>query len=332
MKFGSTLLHRSVGKILGHNIAGLNGKRALSKGKVLTAEDIDILRKIGRTNIYVAELEPDDIDENSAAQKIASASVGAGIKLTRPNVGGVTLKSEWLGVLRVDQEALAHLNQFEEIGFASIPGNSVVKPKQSIAKIKIIPFAIPNKVLEEAERAALGNPLIYVDQLSPRKVSLILTGSSTIKDRLRESFEPALRTRIEYLGSNIGNVEFVPADGQHEENLLAEELLRQIDTGADLILLAGETAIMDRGDIAPQAIEAAGGSVISLGAPVEPGNLLMLADLKNTPVLGVPGCARSRKANVVDWLLPRLLVGEQMSRADIVALGYGGFLHNKKEL
>lgn len=332
MKFGSTPLHRSVGKILGHNIAGLNGKRALSKGKVLTAEDIDILRKIGRTNIYVAELEPNDIDENSAAQKIASASIGAGIKLTRPNVGGVVLKSEWLGVLRVDQEALARLNQFEEIGFASLPGNSVVKPKQSIAKIKIIPFAIPNKVLEEAERAALGNPLIYVDQLSPRKVSLIITGSPPIKDRLHESFEPALRTRIENLGSSIENVKFIPSDGEQEEDLLAEAMLKQIDDDVDLILLAGETAIMDRGDIAPQAVEAAGGSVISLGAPVEPGNLLMLADLKNTPVLGVPGCARSRKANVIDWLLPRLLVGEQMSRADIVALGYGGFLHNKKEL
>ena len=332
MKFGSTPSDRSVGKILGHNVAGLNGKRALSKGKVLTSEDIDILLEIGRINIYVAELEPDDIDENSAAQKIASAAIGAGITMTRPNVGGVALKSKWLGVLRVDQKALTRLNQFEEIGFASLPTNRVVKPKQSIAKVKIIPFAISNRVLEEAESAALGNPLIYVDQLSPRKVSLILTGSSTIKDRLRESFEPALRTRIENLGSRIGNVEFVSADGQQEENLLAEELLRQVDIGADLILLAGETAIMDRNDIAPRAVEAVGGTVVSLGAPVEPGNLLMLADLKDTPILGVPGCARSPKANVVDWLLPRLLAGEQMTRADIVALGYGGFLHNYKEL
>jgi molybdenum cofactor cytidylyltransferase len=54
----------------------------------------------------------------------------------------------------------------------------------------------------------------------------------------------------------------------------------------------------------------------------------MLADLDAVPILGAPGCARSPKTNVVDWILPRLLAGERLSRADIVRMGHGGLLED----
>lgn len=85
---------------------------------------------------------------------------------------------------------------------------------------------------------------------------------------------------------------------------------------------------MDRYDIAPRAIERAGGEVTCFGAPVDPGNLLMLAYLEGVPVLGAPGCARSPKVNVIDWVLPRLLVGDRLTESDIVALGHGGLLED----
>jgi molybdenum cofactor cytidylyltransferase len=98
-----------------------------------------------------------------------------------------------------------------------------------------------------------------------------------------------------------------------------------------LIILAGETAIMDRYDIAPRAVERAGGKIETVGAPVDPGNLLMLAYLDGVPVLGAPGCVRSPKTNVVDWVLPRLLAGDRLSHIDIVALGHGGLLDDIPE-
>ncbi len=113
--------------------------------------------------------------------------------------------------------------------------------------------------------------------------------------------------------------------------MLAQALSRQRQAGAQLIILAGETAIMDRHDLAPRAVERAGGHVESLGAPVDPGNLLMLAYMDEVPILGAPGCARSRKINIVDWILPRLLVGERLTRADIAALGHGGLLEDVPE-
>ena len=75
---------------------------------------------------------------------------------------------------------------------------------------------------------------------------------------------------------------------------------------------------MDIQDIAPRAVERAGGEIICYGAPVDPGNLLLLARLDTVPILGAPGCARSPKTNIIDLVLPRLLAGEQLTQADIV--------------
>jgi molybdenum cofactor cytidylyltransferase len=88
---------------------------------------------------------------------------------------------------------------------------------------------------------------------------------------------------------------------------------------------------MDRHDIAPRAVELAGGEVVCFGAPVDPGNLLMLGYVGEVAVLGAPGCARSPKRNIVDLVLPRLLAGERLGRGDIVALGHGGLLEDVPE-
>ena len=97
-----------------------------------------------------------------------------------------------------------------------------------------------------------------------------------------------------------------------------------------MLIIAGETSIMDRDDVTPQGIRLAGGRIEHYGAPVEPGNLLLLGYLGPpggaVPVLGAPGCVRSRDTNIVDLLLPRLLAGESITRQDIVALGHGGLL------
>jgi molybdenum cofactor cytidylyltransferase len=108
-------------------------------------------------------------------------------------------------------------------------------------------------------------------------------------------------------------------------------LQEQIDSGIQMIVLAGETAIMDAQDIVPRAVVRAGGHVESVGAPVDPGNLLMLAYINDVPIVGAPGCARSRKVNIVDWILPRLLAGDRLLRRDIVGLGHGGLLQDVPE-
>jgi molybdenum cofactor cytidylyltransferase len=96
--------------------------------------------------------------------------------------------------------------------------------------------------------------------------------------------------------------------------------------GAELAVVFGASAIADRRDVIPSAIEAVGGSIEHFGMPVDPGNLMLIGTARGQPVLGAPGCARSPKENGFDWVLMRLLAGLPVSRADITGMGVGGLL------
>lgn len=331
MKFGPVPLDQAEGKILGHNIAGLDGQRLLRKGKPITQDNLVTLRSLGRTSVYAAELEPDDLNEDAAARRVAEAVAGGGLRLSGPASGRVNLLATALGVLRIDVDRLARINQYDGVTLATLTSQTPVRARQIAATVKIIPFAVQAAIIHDVEQlAAQGGPLLRVDELDPQPVSLIFSGSFSIQEKITADFAP-LRERVEALGSHIVSTDYVPLEDESGEARLAEVLCRHQALGARLIILAGETAIMDRHDIMPHAVERAGGSVECVGAPVDPGNLLMLAYLDGVPILGAPGCARSRKINIIDWVLPRLLAGDRLIRADIIALGHGGLLEDVPE-
>jgi molybdenum cofactor cytidylyltransferase len=330
MKFGPVPLDEAEGKILGHNVAGPGGKRLLRKGKALDASDVESLRRLGRRTIYVAELEPGDVDENRAAERIAHAALGPGLRLSGAATGRINAITTVLGLFRVDAR-IGEVNGIEGITLATMQHNAVVRPAQTVATVKVIPYAVPEGEVARAEAVCRdGGPLLRVDALPKRRVGLVLSGSPSVREALSESFSPLVE-RVEALGSEVAERNYVTLEEERGEEALAETLRRQKSTGMELILLAGETAIMDRRDITPRAVERAGGEIATVGAPVDPGNLLMVAYIEDTPVLGAPGCARSRKTNVVDWVLPRLLAGDRLTREDVVALGAGGLLEDVPE-
>ncbi|HSB00924.1 MAG TPA: molybdopterin-binding protein [Anaerolineales bacterium] len=331
MKFEPIPLSEAKGKILGHNIAGTDGQRLLRKGKPLTDEDLDKLRLLGRTSVYVAEIEPEDVDENRAARRVAESICGPGLHITGVASGRANLLSDEIGILRIDVVRLAQINECNGITLATLATHSPVQPRQIVATVKIIPYALPESIVSAAEAIASGSrPVVRLDALPSRSVGMILSGSTSIHERLVSDFAP-LKDRIEHLGSSVTRTDFVALDDESDEVALAEMLQRQVAGGIGLILLAGETAIMDAHDILPRAVERAGGHVESVGAPVDPGNLLMIAYINDVPIVGAPGCARSRKTNIVDWILPRLLVGDWLTRRDIVELGHGGLLQDVHE-
>ena len=331
MKFAPVPLSAAKGKILGHNIAGANGQRLLRKGKPLTDEDLEKLRALGRTSVYVAEMEPDDVDENRAARRVAEAICGSGLYISGVASGRANLLSNEIGILRIDVDRLAQINECEGITLATLATHSPVHLRQIVATVKIIPYALSESVVSAAETIAGGSrPVVHVDALPSHSVGMILSGSTSIHERLVSDFAP-LRDRIEKLGSVVTRTDFVALEDESDEAALAQMLKQHVASGIGMVLLAGETAIMDAHDIVPRAVERAGGRVESVGAPVDPGNLLMVAYLKGVPVVGAPGCARSRKTNIVDWILPRLLVGDRLSRRDIIELGHGGLLQDVRE-
>jgi molybdopterin biosynthesis enzyme len=332
MNFAPTPLTESEGKILGHNIAGTDGRRLLHKGKTLTSDDIQLLRDLGRALVYVAALELDDVGENVAALRVAQAAAGAGLRLTGAATGRVNILAQDTGILRVDADRLARLNGCAGITLATLLSETAVQARKMVATVKVLPFAVPEATVVTAEQvAAEMGPIIRLDALPERRVALILSGSPSARERILKSFDPPLRARLENLKATISTVDFVPLEDAQGEIELAQHIEHQVAAGADLIILAGETAIMDAQDIAPRAVQRAGGEVSCFGAPVDPGNLLLLAYVHDVPLLGAPGCVRSPKRNIVDIVLPRLLVGDRLAGQEIFSWGHGGLLEDVRE-
>ena len=100
-----------------------------------------------------------------------------------------------------------------------------------------------------------------------------------------------------------------------------EEILAD---GADLVAVTGGMSV-DPDDQTPAGIRAAGGRVVTYGAPTFPGAMFMLAYIGDVPVVGLPGCVMYFRASIFDLVVPRIVAGERLTRKDITVLGHGGF-------
>lgn len=322
--FQATLpLEEAVGHILRHNLSSPDGRKAFAKGHRIALADLPRLAELGLERLRVAVLEPGDVHEDEAARRLAAAVCGPGVQARPPAASRVNLLADADGVVRVDVAALFEINAIDGLTVATLSSYALAHARQRVATIKIIPFAVREGDLARAE--AIGRASRHVIALSPLRqldVGVILVGSAAARTRIEAGVYPAIESRVVELGSRVLAMRYV----ESEEQLIAEAIGQLRADGAQLLVIAGETSIMDRDDVTPQGIRLAGGRVEHYGAPVEPGNLLLLGYLDALPVLGAPGCVRSRDVNIVDLLLPRLLAGEQITRRDIVELGHGGLL------
>jgi hypothetical protein len=314
------------GTILMHNLADAHGNRILKKGIRLTEEHLDGLAKLDLTSVEVAVLEADDVHEDEAAVALASALLIDEFNLSRPAGGRVNLRAIVDGLLVIDAKRLLDLNMLPGIAFATRRQHAIVGPNQdsdNVGTLKIIPFAVKRHDLDAALALARRRPgIVQLRPLPPgRRVALLLVGDPAVHGKLRDAFLPPTRTRLERLGASLVVTEAVT----QERAAIAQAAARLVGS-SDLLIIAGQTSVMDENDTTLRALREAGAEMTLSGAPVEPGNLLALAYFPGTPVLCAPGCARGLKRNVVDLVLPRLLLGDRLERKDIAALALGGFL------
>jgi molybdenum cofactor cytidylyltransferase len=322
VKFGPIPLAEATGAILAHSVKCSTA--AFKKGRVLSPDDLAVLDRAGIAEIMAARLESGDVAEDEAAKALAEAAAGDGTEVAEPFTGRANLYAAEPGLAVVDAQRVAEVNAIDEaLTIATIAPYDQVEPGQLLATIKIIPFAAPALALDMAVSIAAGDgPLVRVAPLVPHRAGLILTRSAGTKESVLEKTTGVTRDRLEGLGSRLDEVRI--CDHEAAEVAAAISELRQLDCRP--ILLFGASAIVDRRDVIPAAIELAGGSVDHFGMPVDPGNLLLLGRLGAVPVIGLPGCARSPKLNGFDWVLQRLLAGLTVVRSDLTALGAGGLL------
>jgi molybdenum cofactor cytidylyltransferase len=321
MIFGPTPLEEAEGAILAHTIR-LKG-RALKKGTVLDAEAISALRAGGHGQVIAARLAPGDVPEDEAASRLADAMLRPLVARTRAATGRVNLLAESAGLLVLDVGLIDRLNTLDEsLTVATLPNCSVVAPGEMLATIKVIPFAVPGAALGVAEALLRKGSALALRPFRPLQVGLVMTELPGVKESAMEGAVEVTRERVEALHGTLLPVERV----RHEIAPTADALARLRRQGAEMLLIAGASAVVDRRDIGPAAIVKAGGRIEHFGMPVDPGNLLCLGTIEDIPAMVLPGCARSPKLNGFDWVLQRLFAGVPVRARDVMAMGVGGLL------
>lgn len=322
MRFGrlSTSGDEAIGAVSAHTLR-IPGA-VFKKGRVLTADDLSRLRAVGIGSLIAARLDPGDVSEDAAASRLGAAVAGSGLRVADAATGRCNLYAEVAGVLQVENERVDHLNRIDEaVTLATIAPFSPVHPGDMVATVKLIPFAVPAPALDRCLAAADGS-LLSIAPFRPRRMGLILTEVASVPKSLLDRAASAQRVRAERIGSSIVR----ELRCRHDEASLSAALRELLGAGCWPILILGASAIVDRRDVIPAALQAVGGSILHFGMPVDPGNLLLLGRHGEVPVLGVPGCARSLRRSGFDWVLERLCAGLRVTRDDLMGLGVGGLL------
>ena len=319
MKFGSVPIVDARGAISAHAVR--RGEAKLKKGQIIGPAEQAALRGAGVEAVIAAQLEPGDISEDAAAQRLAEALAGPQLRLDPPFTGRVNLFASISGLLQVSRPRIDSVNRVDDaITVATLAEFHPVVAGDMAATVKIIPFATSMAALEAA-CAAAGDAAVSVAPYRPLRFAVVSTLLPGLKLSVIHKTLGVLEARLAPARARIVEDRRTP----HEIAPLAETLAALADR-ADALIVFGASAITDRRDVIPAAIERVGGRIEHFGMPVDPGNLLLYGELGGLPIIGAPGCARSPKENGFDWVLGRLLADIPVTRADIQSMGVGGLL------
>jgi len=298
------------------------------KGHIITEEDIPVMLSIGKENIYVWEPDPGSIHENEAAMRLACATAGENINYDEPTEGKVNLYARQRGLFTVDSPVFAEMNMIDYVTMASLPGFYHVETGQKLAGVRVVPLMVPEQTLLDVEALAAKQEKKVFNILPYQNLScgIITTGSEVYKGRIEDKFGPVIKEKIKYYGGKFLGQTKCPDDLAYIDAAIHDYL----DKGAELIVLTGGMSV-DPDDLTPTAIAQSGARVVTYGAPVQPGNMVMLAYLGKTALVGVPGCAMYFRTTVLDVVLPRVFAGVEMSKKDFAAMGEGGMCRGCKE-
>ncbi len=314
----------AVGQVLCHDLTQIipgeyKGAR-FRKGHIVTEADIPVLLSMGKENLYVWELEPGMLHENDAAARLVRLCRGPGMAESQVREGKIELRAERDGLFRVDTARLNAVNAIDELMIATRRGNTAVRAGDKLCGTRVIPLVIREEKLAAAEAAAGESPLLELLPFKLKTAAVVTTGSELAKGLIRDAFTPVLIEKLAAFGIELVH-HSLPGD-EPAAVLAAIEAARAV--GPDLILCTGGMSV-DPDDNTPGAIKASGARIVTYGAPVLPGAMLLVGYFDDgTPILGLPGCVMYAKATVFDLILPRIAAGVELTKADFIALGEGG--------
>jgi len=318
MEFGPVPTQDAAGAILAHAVRTKIGR--ISKGQRLDQRHLQEIADAGLSTITVARLAPDDLDENAAAAAIAASLASQSLRAGHAGNGRCNLYAREAGLVMVQADAVTTANLINEaLTVATLTPGANVARDQLVATIKVITFGVARRDADAVARAVHG--VVQVAPFEARTAALIQTRLPHTTETLLEKTARSTRTRLSRVNARLEAESIV----DHTVTELAEAL-GKIPKNVDLITIIGASAIADRRDVVPAAIQSVGGTVIHFGLPIDPGNLTLLGEIEGVAVVAMPGSARSPREQGSDWLLEQLAAGVPIDAKAIATLGVGGLL------
>ncbi len=325
-------LEEAVGTKLAHDMTEVRPGEfkgaAFHKGHTVCDEDLCRLQKMGKNHLYLIDLDDDEIHEDQAATILADALAGDGIAWKdEPREGKIKLLAERDGLFAVNTAALAAFNMVAEVMCATLHSHTLVKKGELVAATRAIPLTMKRAPIERAAAIARQNgAVLAVKPIRKARVGLVITGNEVYHGLIEDRFAPILTEKVEALGSQVAGVAFAPDDA----GLISKAIRSHLDLGCDLLMLSGGMSV-DPDDVTRQGIRSAGATEMRYGASVLPGAMFLVAYVGDVPLLGVPACGLFHRITVLDLVLPRILAGEKIGKAELAFLGHGGLCKECEE-
>ncbi len=192
---------------------------------------------------------------------------------------------------------------------------------------RAIPLVMNRAPVERTATIAQQNgATLSVKAMRQAKVGLVITGNEVYHGLIEDRFAPILSEKLAALGCEVGGLEFAPDD----TGLISQAIRSHLEKGCDLLMLSGGMSV-DPDDVTRQGIRLAGATEMYYGAAVLPGAMFLAAYIGDVPLLGVPACGLHHRITVLDLVLPRILAGEKIGRAELAFLGHGGLCKDCEE-
>ncbi len=321
----------AVGRVLCHDMTaitedGFKGVR-FKRGHEIREEDIPAFLDMGKNYIFVWDPSVNEVHKEDAAIKLSEVIGDDSVLLSGPSEGKITVSAAFDGLVRIDREGLKAINSLPDYTVATVPDKLKVKRGDRLAGVRIVPLVTAEENVKNAVELALKyKPVITVKPFHDLKCGLIITGTEIYEGRIKDKFEPIIRGKLEEYNSTLLGVVKCPDDIEmirRAKNYFLEEK-------ADIILFTGGMSV-DPDDLTPGAIKEDGAELICQGVPMQPGNMLTIAYLGDTLLVGIPGASMHAKVTSLDVFLPRFFAKEKITREEIADLGLGGLCVNCKE-
>lgn len=321
----------AVGSVLCHDITEIVKDKkkgvAFKKGHVIKKEDIPKLLSLGKENLYIWEKKEGMMHENDAAEILRDICKNEYMKALPVHEGKIELAAEIDGLFKIDTKKLNEINSLGDMMIATRHGNTVVKKGDLLIGTRVIPLVIEEEKMNLAKKIGANEPILEIKPFKTKKIGIVTTGSEVYHGRIKDTFGPVVIEKFKEFDSDILGQKIV--DDNRED--IKSSILKFIEEGADVVVCTGGMSV-DPDDRTPGAIKDTGAEIITYGAPVLPGAMLLISYYNykgvNIPIIGLPGCVMYSKRTVFDLVLPRIMADDRIEKKDIDKLGNGGLCLN----